>query len=100
MFIILVNYSFGLEIVDKYLEVHRSFLDKYYELGKLVCSGARWPRTGGVIICNADTRQEVHQIISEDPFYINKAVEYEVIEFKATKMAKGLEAMIAREANK
>lgn len=94
MFLIYANYSYGLEIVDKYLEEHRAFLDKYYEKNKLVFSGSRVPRTGGVIICKAETRMEVQEILSEDPFYKNKAVEYEIIEFNATKFMKGLESIL------
>jgi len=94
MFLIYANYSYGLEIVDKYLEEHRAFLDRYYDKNKMVFSGSRVPRTGGVIICKAETRSEVLEILSEDPFYKNKAVEYEIIEFNASKFMKGLESIL------
>lgn len=38
--------------------------------------------------------EEVKAIISEDPFYINKIAEYEIVEFEPTKYADGFEHFI------
>ncbi len=94
MFLILLKYTNGLEPIEKHLEAHRLFLDKYYSLNKFICSGAQTPRTGGVILCNASSREEVLQIIAEDPFNINNAAEYEIIEFNPTKFTQGFEAFV------
>jgi len=83
-----------LEDVDKKLEEHIDYLNKYYSLGKFICSGRRNPRIGGVILCNAETKKEVNQIIQEDPFYINQIAKYEIIEFSPTKYANGFEKFI------
>ncbi|MCE1188502.1 MAG: YciI family protein [Ignavibacteria bacterium] len=93
MFVLLLTYSFGLDPVNQHLVEHRAFLDKYYSKGNFICSGARIPRTGGVIICKAKSKTEVEQIISEDPFFINNAVEYEIIEFEASKFAIELQTL-------
>ncbi len=89
MFVIILKYTYGLEVIEKYVDLHRHFLDKYYSLNKFICSGAQIPRTGGIILCRAANREEVNQIISEDPFYKMKAAEYEVIEFNPSKFAEG-----------
>jgi len=47
-----------------------------------------------VILCNSKNLEEVEMIISEDPFYINKIAEYEIIEFLPTKYADGFERFI------
>ena len=39
--------------------------------------------------------EEVKTIISEDPFYINKIAEYEIIEFTPTKYSEGFERFIS-----
>lgn len=87
MFIIILKYENSIESVEKYLEEHVMFLEKYYYLNKFICSGRQEPRTGGIILCNAKDKDEVNSIIEEDPFYINQVAKYELIEFIPTKYA-------------
>ena len=94
MYLVHVNYIKPIEEVEKHLVAHRSFLDKYYATGNLICSGPRNPRIGGIILCNANSREDVWKIIHEDPFCINNIAEYEVIEFNPIKYAKGFEPFI------
>lgn len=91
MFILLVNYRKSLEEVEKNLEAHRAFLEKYYALNKFVCSGKRNPRTGGCIICHSVTEIEVKEIIKEDPFFFKGIADYEIIEVIPTKCTEGSE---------
>ena len=85
MYIVNLNYIKEVSEVEKYLEEHVKFLEKYYEIGKFICSGRKNPRTGGVILLNAESLSEVEKIILEDPFNINEIAEYEFIEFIPTK---------------
>ncbi len=94
MFILLLNYVAPLEEVDKELEAHINYLDKYYSMGKFICSGRRNPRTGGVIISNAISKEEIEEIIRDDPFYIKKVAKYELVEFYPTKYTDGFEKYI------
>jgi uncharacterized protein YciI len=87
MFLIILKYTQGLEKVDAHVAAHRVYLDKYYALDKFICSGAQNPREGGVILCNADSKEEVKQITEEDPFCINQVAEYDIIEFTPSKYA-------------
>lgn len=87
MFLILLTYTYGLERIEEHLHEHRAFLDKYYAQNKFICSGAQNPRTGGVILCNANSKSEVESIVAEDPFNIHGAATYQIIEFTATKYA-------------
>ncbi|MCY6958674.1 YciI family protein [Clostridium brassicae] len=94
MFILLLKYIKSVEEVDKELENHIKYLDKYYSFGKFICSGRRNPRIGGVILCKSESKEEVKDIIKEDPFYVNKIAEYEIIEFLPTKYVEGFESFI------
>lgn len=96
MFIILLKYIKPVDEVEKELEAHIKYLDKYYSLQKFICSGRRNPRTGGVILCNAENVEEVQSIVKEDPFYINQIAEFEIVEFSPTKYADGFERFINR----
>jgi uncharacterized protein YciI len=94
MFILLLTYIKPIADVDAVLEPHRAFLDKYFEQGKFVCAGRQRPRTGGVILCNAGTREEVERIAAEDPFSVAGVAAYQVIEFQPTKWAEGFERFV------
>ena len=85
MYIVNLNYIKEVSEVEKHLEEYIKFLEKYYEMGKFICSGRKNPRTGGVILLNAESLSEVEKIVLEDPFNINEIAEYEITEFFPTK---------------
>lgn len=85
MFIISLTYKVAIENVENHIPEHNYFLQKYYDSGIFITSGRKEPRTGGVIICNAQSKNEVEQIIQEDPFYIHQIADYDTIEFIPTK---------------
>ncbi|SHK26404.1 Uncharacterized conserved protein YciI, contains a putative active-site phosphohistidine [Clostridium cavendishii DSM 21758] len=87
MFILNLTYIKPIDEVEHYLLSHISFLEKYYKTKKFICSGRKNPRTGGIILCNAQDINEVNTIITEDPFYKKNIAKYEVIEFIPTKYA-------------
>jgi len=94
MFVLSLMYVKPIQEIEKCLEEHIKFLDKYYTLGNFICSGRKNPRVGGVIICRAKDKMEVEKIIQEDPFYKKELAEYEIIEFLPTKYAEGFESFI------
>jgi uncharacterized protein YciI len=85
MFIIELTYKATNDQIDQHLASHRAFLDKYYAAGKFIASGAKIPRDGGIILANAASKEEIADIIREDPFHINGLSDYRVIEFTASK---------------
>lgn len=94
MFIVLLTYVKPLDEVDRHIEAHKAYLDKYYGLGNFIASGPKVPRTGGVILANCESRQEVDRIIAEDPFYQAGVAEYEVVEFVASRAVSTLDALL------
>ena len=94
MYIVSLNYIKEVSEVEKYLEEHIKFLEKYYEMGKFICSGRKNPRTGGVILLNAESLAEVESIILEDPFNVNEIAEYEITEFFPTKYNKNFKTFV------
>jgi len=81
MFIINLNYVVPLEKLDVHMTEHVKYLHKYYKLNVFVASGRKVPRTGGIILALAKSKEEIDLIISEDPFYIHKLAEFTVTEF-------------------
>ena len=85
MFLVILTYKKPLEEIEQYLSEHISFLDKYYEKKKFVFSGRQNPRTGGIILVKSDNRDEIMQIVKEDPFNVHDLADYEAIHFTPTK---------------
>jgi len=93
VFIVSLTYKVKLAEVDKYIEAHVSYLEKYYASGNFIASGRKVPRTGGVILVNASTKDEVERIIQQDPFYVENIASYDVTEFIPTMASKEFAAL-------
>ena len=85
MFLLILKYKVPIDQVERITPAHREFLDQGYRAEKLLVSGPRVPRTGGVIVARVKTREEVDALIHEDPFFKEGIADYEVIEFQAIK---------------
>lgn len=91
MFVVSLTYKVDLADVDQYIEAHVAYLEKYYQLGNFMVSGRKIPRTGGVILARAQSREALDHILAEDPFFIANLADYEVTQFVPTKVAEGCE---------
>ena len=85
MFVIILTYKKPIEEIDKYLIEHREFLDKSYKDNFFVVSGPKNPRTGGVIISQLQDRNQLEDILKQDPFNIHDLANYEIMEFSPVK---------------
>ena len=94
MFIIILSYLKPISEIDALLEPHVKFLNDYYASGVFLASGRKVPRTGGVILAKAESREEIERIVAEDPFAVHGVASYEIIEFTASKAAPGLEGLL------
>lgn len=97
MFIIDLHYIVPLDKLDAHMTDHVRYLHKYYKLNTFIASGRKVPRTGGIILALAASKEALDDIIKEDPFYIHKVAEFRVTEFMTSqthpefkKMLKGL----------
>ena len=57
-------------------------------------SGRRTPRTGGVIVARGDDREEMEDLAAGDPFVTGGVATVEVIQFRASQVADGLDALL------
>jgi uncharacterized protein YciI len=81
MFVISLNYVKPLAEIEEFLHAHREFLERYYASGNFLLSGRIEPRTGGIILAIAKTKEEIESIILQDPFKREQVAEYEIVEF-------------------
>jgi uncharacterized protein YciI len=94
MYIIDLNYIVPLDQLDAHMTDHVKYLHKYYKQNKFVASGRKVARTGGIILALANSKEEVDQIISEDPFFIHKLAEFNITEFQTSQMHPQLKPLI------
>jgi uncharacterized protein YciI len=78
MFLLVLKYKVPIEQIERVAPAHREFLDQGYRTEKLLVSGPRVPRTGGVIVARVKTREEVDALIHEEPLYTEGIADYEV----------------------
>jgi uncharacterized protein YciI len=81
MFIINLNYIVPLEELDAHMADHVKYLRKYYKKNIFIASGRKVPRTGGIILALADSKEVIEKLIKEDPFYKYKLAEFTITEF-------------------
>lgn len=93
MFIVILTYKRPFAEIEPHLAAHCAFLERHYADGSFLCSGPQHPRTGGVIMCRAENRAEVEAWIAEDPFRREDLAAYEIIDFRPTRTAEGLEEL-------
>jgi uncharacterized protein YciI len=81
MFIINLHYIVPLEEIDAHMADHVAFLKKYYNKNVFIASGRKVPRNGGVILAVSKSKEEIENIINEDPFIIQELAEFSITEF-------------------
>ena len=81
LYVVVVSYIKPIEEIDRFLAAHRSFLKRHYASNRFLASGPQNPRNGGVIISKGNSKEEVLNLLKEDPFMVNGIARYEVIEF-------------------
>ncbi len=93
MFVLILSYTKPLDEVDAHMRGHMKWLNEQYREGRFVVSGRQIPRTGGVILARGEDRDEIEAIAAEDPFVKHGVATVEVIQFRASQTADGLEAL-------
>jgi len=58
-------------------------------------SGPQVPRTGGVIIARAASREAIEAFFANDPYQVNKLATYRFVEFEPVKRAALMETWVS-----
>ncbi|MBO3271079.1 YciI family protein [Hymenobacter defluvii] len=89
MFLLSLTYLVPLEEIEPLMAPHMTWVDTHYQTGTLLLSGRKVPRTGGVLLARAESREAIEAIVAADPFTQAGAVRYDIIEFTPTRIAPG-----------
>jgi uncharacterized protein YciI len=93
VFVLLLTYTKPLDEVDALMRPHMKWLKEHYAAGRFVVSGRQIPRTGGVILARGDDRDEIEAIAASDPFVSGGVATCEVVQFRASQTAPGLDGL-------
>ena len=96
MFIIDIHYLVPVEEVDKHIVGHVAYLKKYTDNNTFIIAGRQVPPTGGILIANAGSKEEVEKIITEDPFYQHKVAEMTITEFLHARHNPALDELLGK----
>jgi len=94
VFVLLLTYVKPLAEVDALMREHVAWLREHYDAGRFVVSGRRIPRTGGVIVARGDDLAEMEALAASDPFVRGGVATCEVIRFRASQRAPGLDGLL------
>ena len=80
-FLIDIEYTAPLEIINMIVADHRKFLQGGYDQGWILMSGPKMPKTGGLVIARAPSMQAIQAFFFDDPYQQHNAATYHFVEF-------------------
>lgn len=93
MFIVSLTYIADLAQIEAQLPAHLAWLERGYAAGIFLASGRKVPRTGGIILAQADDLTTLEGLLADDPFRRHGLARYEVTEFIPSKTAAALTSL-------
>jgi len=84
MFVVLLTYVKPLPELDRHMREHVKFLREQYAARTFIASGRQVPRTGGVILARAPSKDALVELMQRDPFCQLGLATFEVIEFRTS----------------
>lgn len=94
MFVVDLHYIAPLDKLDAHMAEHVKFLRKYYAQHVFVASGRKVPRTGGIILALAGSREQLDKILAEDPFFIHGLATFTITEFQTSQYHPDLKKLL------
>jgi uncharacterized protein YciI len=96
-FLVLIEYKTALENIMKITDDHRSYLKQGYQSGILLISGPQVPRKGGVVVAKGESKEDIENFFSEDPYNKYSYADYKIIEFEPKSFEPSLAEWLNRE---
>jgi uncharacterized protein YciI len=93
-FLVDVHYLVPFEQISEVLPDHRAFLQTGFDMGLLLMSGPKEPRTGGFVVARAESQADLEAFFDNDPYKIKKVASHNFVEFNPVKFQPWLEEWI------
>ncbi|MFC0119075.1 YciI family protein [Pseudoalteromonas xiamenensis] len=95
MFFVDMTFTDVEQITPELTERHRAYLGKQYESGKLMFGGRKVPRSGGILISQHESKEDLTEILNADPFIQSGLVTYTITEFVPVMASQAYEHLVA-----
>lgn len=69
---------------------HREWLDQHYRSGLFLTSGRKVDGTGGVLIAQAESQEQLEAVFRDDPFVLEGCSEYSYTPFTPVKRGRAV----------
>ncbi|WP_170351909.1 YciI family protein [Ruegeria atlantica] len=92
LFVVDIEYIVPMNQVEPVIDSHMDFVHASYKDGRFLMSGPKVPRSGGLIVMTADSREEAEKYLEHDPFAQEKVAKFRVTEFRASNLHPALKA--------
>jgi len=96
MFIITLTYVAPLEKLDALMPAHMKFLKQCYDQNIFLTSGRQVPRTGGIIVAQGKSKDEITDLMKKDPFCSKGLATFVVTEFLNSQMHPKFKEMMSK----
>ena len=90
-FMIEITFRVPEEVINQTTPEHRDFLQTGFNAGKLLYSGPKVPRVGGIVLARAESLEEIQQFFQNDPYVQKGLATYRFVEFNPVFSQKFLE---------
>ena len=95
MYLVDMTFTDMAKITPELTEKHKQYLEKEYQLDKLMFGGRKVPRTGGILISQHASEHDLEAVLNADPFVKSGAVSYSVTEFIPVMASKAYQNIVA-----
>ena len=93
-FLVDIHYLLPFEQLTDILPEHRAFLQTGYDMGILLMSGPKEPRTGGFVIARSESQATLESFFENDPYKTKKVASHSFLEFNPVKFQPWLDDWI------
>lgn len=81
LFVIDLEYLVPLSVIDSLYDAHKAFLQELYQQGRIIVSGPKDPRIGGVIVALGKDVADIEATFGADPFLTENAARATITAF-------------------
>lgn len=94
MYIIDFKFTDVSQLTEELTAQHRAHLAKEYADGRLIVGGPKSPRTGGIIVSQHQSADELNKLLLSDPIVKAKLATFEITEFTPVLQTESFVAVI------
>jgi len=98
MFIVLLTFGRNKKDAPRWIEAHKAWIAKGFEIGMFKLLGSLVPAAGGAFVAQGADRAEVEEFVALDPFVEHGVVEVTIHELELNRAAPELEFLLEKAA--